>query len=214
MNNTIIAETSLLVSEYEDTQKEIEESFRQVVALIKEIETKASGQKQRFNQALKIIEDNERFYRDSLHLVELSEDLSVADELLIYRQLKEATKVRRIGKDMLQHTGLTTLEITRMFSGQSNHIGHLKRTDVPVIRSTEKLASALSHIQTTISQVTDKKDFQLSLCEYSGERYYRVRSRKGGIRIKAINRTIENIRFHSKKLNKYVIQPDAVIEEE
>lgn len=206
MNKDVMTTTVQIISEYEAEQQAIHEDLQQVEALLEKLEERTKSQKARFQSALHVLSDNERYYRDALHLTELTDNLSVADELAIFRQLKEATAVRRIGKDMLQKVGLDPQSIMKIYAGTCSKIAHTKVNEVPVARFTERTASAVGHMKKTLTDLKNNKGFDVSLQEVADTRYYCARSPEGSPQLETIKHTLNNIRFHDKKLKGYVLQ--------
>lgn len=148
--------------------------------------------------------DNEKLYRDSMHLLELSENLSVSDKLQLMDILKLSVDTRRGAKDLLTFLGVSLSDVSSMFTGQAEHIRHAPTNKIPLMTRLGALRSDLvkeqSGLRNHVGQVKHRN--------IADVRRYRVKSRGTLLQKQVVSSFIRNTKKQDKKFQSIVLDEE------
>ena len=195
----ITKETQKMVNKAERTQKRIEKLNTQLQDIVNKIIVEVDVQKTQVVNTARFLSDNERYYRDTLHMIELGENLTVADQQRLFAQLQDAVHARRLGKDLLFSLGMDIQEVTNVYNQGSNAVTNIPHKDIPVVEANRRLKSTAGQFKSQIQGLNTSKDFKLRFRTTSDNRAYLLRSRENTPQRKIIVKNLDQTKLIDKK---------------
>lgn len=196
--------TETLYTDIQERQLLIERKLAQYKNLNAELANLLALQNKDITESTTLASDNEKLYRDSMHLLELSENLSVSDKLQLLDILKLSVDTRRGAKDLLTFLGVSLSDISNMFTGQAEHIRHTPTNKIPLMGKLGALRADLvkeqSGLRNHISQVTHR--------DIADVRKYRVKSRGALLQKQVVASFIRNTKKQDKKFQSIVLEEE------
>lgn len=157
-----------------DRQFQIKEQLNLLLENMEELQGLLAQQQDAIGAMRHTLGDNERMNRDTMHLIELSENLSVGDKLELFANLETALYNRRLGKDTLRVLGLQPPEVSNLYTGSCERITHFNPTSIPAYKSNQKVQAI---VKTFLTQLNKGETYQV-LQDLPGRRVYLLRARK------------------------------------
>lgn len=184
MTNEIIEATTNAYGAVTETQEVLVELGKQLKSTLHLLDKEFEKQNVQLAHAMETIALNEKYYRDTLHMTELSRGLSVQDKLDLFELLETAVSVRRQGKDFLTSLGLPVADVGALFTQKVGDIPRINPNKMPTIdnnyRAHAKVKKSITYMPLKLNK----------LSRTSENRIYNMRTNNGTLQANTITRFV------------------------